>query len=238
MRAFITGAGWVTAGGKGTAGNRDPFDPVGGALPGLDGRLPFANHAFKRYGRLDRFSKLGLMGAAYALHDAGLDEWEEKRDIGIIVSTVLGCLATDIDYYRTVMMKNGILADPNLFTYTLPNSFLGHASMIFGLTGANFVINDRSGSGISSLVSAMDCIFLGESDIVLAGVCDVETPVDFSVLLRPVPGAIFVVVEKSAGNTDRRPYGELEMDKAGSLFFNQREIKDISICVKNCLSKT
>ena len=237
MSVFITGAGWVTVGGKGTAGRRDPFDPVEGSLPGLDGRLPFKNHAFKRYGRLDRFSRLGIMGAGYALQDAGLDAWDEKRDIGIIVSTVLGCLATDIDYYRTVMMKNGILADPNLFTYTLPNSFLGHASMIFGLTGTNFVINDRSGSGISALVSAMDSILLGECDTALAGICDVEPPDDFPVSLRPVPGSIFVVIEKSAENRGREPYGELAMDKTGSLFFNQREIKDISICVKKCLKQ-
>lgn len=237
MSAFITGAGWVTAGGKGMAGNHDPFDPAEGSLPVLDLRAPFANHAFKRYGRLDRFSRLGIMGAAYALRDAGLDAWEEKRDIGIIISTVLGCLATDIDYYRTVMMKNGILADPNLFTYTLPNSFLGHASMIFGLTGTNFVINDRSGSGISALVSAMDCILLGECDAALAGICDVEPPRDFPVSLRPVPGAIFVVIEKTSGNRDRKPYGELAIDKTGSLFFNQREIKDIAICVKKCLNQ-
>jgi len=237
LKAFITGIGWVTAGGKGMARNRDPFDQVEGPLPGLAGRLPFKNHAFKRYGRLDRFSRLGLMAVGYALQDAGLEAWKEKRDIGVIVSTVLGCLATDIDYYRTVMMKNGILADPNLFTHTLPNSFVGHASMIFGLTGVNFVINDKTGSGISALVSAMDCILLGECDTVLTGICDVDPPRDFPVSLRPVPGARFVVIEKTAGKRDLKPHGELAMEKTEALFFNGTEIKDISICVKKCLSE-
>jgi len=174
------------------------------------------------------------MAVAYALQDAGLDVWKGKRDIGVIVSTVLGCLATDLDYYNTVMTKNGVLADPNLFTYTLPNSFLGHASIIFGLTGTNFVINEKTESGICALSSAMDCISLGECDTMLAGVCDVEPPPDFPVSRKPAPGAIFIVIEKTI-ERQIQPYGNLSMGSSGTLFFNGSEINDISTCVKNCL---
>jgi 3-oxoacyl-[acyl-carrier-protein] synthase II len=231
---FITGTGWVTSGGEGKGRNADSFGYSEGPLPGLTGKTPFAGQKYRRFGRLDRFSKLGLRAIGYALQDAGLDAWDEKRDIGVIVSTVLGCLATDFDYYNTVMTKNGILADPNLFTYTLPNSFLGHASIIFGLTGTNYVINEKTVSGISALRSAMDCISLGECDTMLAGVCDVEPLPDFPVSGEPAPGAIFLVIEKTI-KRQLRPYGRLSVDKNGMLFFNESEINDISMCVRKCL---
>lgn len=235
MSAFITGAGWVTAGGEGKGRNADPFDLSEGFLPALSGKIPFANTNFRRFGRMDRYCKLGLKAINYALQDAGLDAWEEKRDIGLVASTVLGCLATDLDYYRTVTDRDGLIADPNLFTYCIANSFIGYAAIIFGLTGTNFVINEKTGSGISAIVSAMDCVSLGECDIILAGVCDVEPPPDVTVSARPAPGAIFIVIEKTI---ERQivPYGILSMDKNGTLFFNESEIKDISMCVRKCLS--
>ncbi len=234
MSFLITGTGWVTAGGEGRGRNADPFGHSGGALPGLTAKSPFASRNFRRFGRLDRFSRLGLKAIAYALQDAVLDAWNEKRGIGVIVSTVLGCMATDLEYYHTVMTKNGVLADPNLFAYTLPNSFLGHASTIFGLTGTNYVINEKTGSGISAVRSAMDCISLGECDAMVAGVCEVEPQSDLPVSLKPAPGAIFVVIEKTI---ERRiqPYGRISMDKDGTLYFNESEIKDISMCVRMCL---
>jgi len=235
LNAFITGTGWVTAGGEGTGRNAAPFALSEGPLPGLSGKITFANQNFKRFGRMDRYCKLGLKAIAYALQDAGLDAWKEKRDIGVIVSTVLGCLATDFDYYNTVIPRDGLIADPNLFTYALSNSFIGYAAIIFGLTGTNFAINEKTGSGISALVSAMDCISLGECDTILAGICDVECPPNFPMSEKPAPGSIFIVIEKTI-ERQIRPYGRLSVDKNGKLFFNESEIKDISMCVKQCLS--
>lgn len=234
MSAFITGIGWVTVSGAGMGRSADPFEFSEGSLPKIMGKIPGNNQAFRRFGRLDRYSKLGMKAIAHALQDAGLDAWEEKRDMGVIVSTVFGCITTDIDYYNTVMEKNGILADPNLFAYTLPNSFLGHVSMVFGLTGMNFIINDDTDSGLSALRSALDCISLGECMAMLAGICDVEPPPDFPVAGNLAPGSIFVVIEK---DPERQgcSYGRLSMDNSGNVFFNESEIKDISTCVRRCL---
>jgi len=234
LRAFITGIGWLTAGGEGRGRNGDPFKITQGYLSALAKKPAFTNQAFRRFGRLDRFSKLGLRAVASAMQDAGLDTWKDKRNIGVIVSTTLGSLATDLDYYGTVMSKDGTLSDPNLFTYTLPNSFLGHVSMIFGLTGINYVINDKEGSGIPALTSAMDCLSLGECDTILAGICDVEPPPDFPVSVKPLPGAVFTVIEKNIGR-QVQPYGNLLMNNSGSLFFNGSVITNISALVKECL---
>lgn len=226
----------MTVGGAGMGRNAGSFELSEGALPRFAGKMSFANQTFRRFGRLDKFSKLGITAIAYALQDAGLDAWEEKRDIGVIVSTIFGCLATDFDYYNTVMTKDGLLADPNLFTYTLPNSFLGHASIIFGLTGTNFVINDKTNSGLSALRSALDCISLGECAAMLAGICDVDPPPGFPISEKTAPGSIFVVLEKSI-ERQCRPYGRLSIDNNGTLFFNESEINDIVMCVRRCLGE-
>jgi 3-oxoacyl-[acyl-carrier-protein] synthase II len=234
LSAFITGIGWVTAGGTGMAGDNDPFELSSGDLPGLSGRMPFATPSFRRSGRLDRFSRVGITAIGYALRDAGLETWKVKRDMGVIASTVFGCLATDMDYYKTVMVKNGALADPNLFTYTLSNSFLGYASIIFGLTGTNFVLNERTNSGISAISSALDCISLGEDGAMLAGICDVEPPGDLPIPGKAAPGSVFIVMEKALERAVK-PYGRISADKSGKVLFNGSEIKDIAGCVKRCL---
>lgn len=236
MNAFITGIGWITAGGEGAGRRADPFDLSDGVLPGLGSKITLKNQRFKRFGRMDRYCKLGIKTVDYALQDAGLDMWEEKRDIGLVVSTVLGCLATDFDYYKTVISRDGLISDPNLFTYCLPNSFIGYAAIIFGMTGTNYVINERPGPGLSAVVSAMDCILLGECDTILAGICDVEPPPGVPVFARPVPGAIFLVIEKTV-NRDVRPYGRISADNKGGLFFNGSRIEDISMCVRSCLGE-
>jgi 3-oxoacyl-[acyl-carrier-protein] synthase II len=230
MTAFITGIGWVTAGGSGMGRNADPFELSHGALPRLGSRIPFVSQRFRRLGRLDKFSMLGLRAVAYALRDAGLDEWEQRREIGVIASTVFGCLATDVDFYNTVLPQNGLLADPNLFAHTLPNTFLGHASIVFGLTGPNYVINDKTDSGLTALVSALECISAGEADFMLAGICDIEHPTGFEET-DAVPGSVFVVLEKTL-RKDCKSHGRLSMDKGGRLFFTDVEIKDISGVVK------
>jgi 3-oxoacyl-[acyl-carrier-protein] synthase II len=233
MTAFITGIGWITAGGSGMGRNADPFALSHGALPRLGSRVPFVSQRFRRLGRLDKFSMLGLRAVAYALRDAGLDEWEQRREIGVIASTVFGCLATDTDFYNTVLPQNGLLADPNLFAHTLPNTFLGHASIVFGLTGPNYVINDRTGSGLTALASSLECISTGEADFMLAGICDIECPSGFSES-STLPGAVFLMIEKTL-RKDCKPFGRLSVSKGGVLFFDDAEIKNISEIVKKTL---
>jgi 3-oxoacyl-[acyl-carrier-protein] synthase II len=234
MTAFVTGIGWVAAGGHGMGRNADPFDLSHGALPRLGNRIPFVSPRFRRLGRLDKFSMLGLRAIAYALKDAELDEWDERREIGVIASTVFGCLSTDMDFYDTVLPQSGLLADPNLFAHTLPNTFLGHASIVFGLTGPDYVINDMTGSGLAALSSALECISMGEADTMLAGICDVECPHGI-IESNTAPGAVFLVLEKTL-RKDSKPYGSLSVNKNGALLFDDFEITYISEIVKKSLT--
>ncbi len=230
---YITGAGWMTAGGAGKGRGDAVFDYKEGVLPDIHGDDFPVNPVFRK-GRLDRFSLLGLQAITNTLLDAGLYEWEEKRNIGVIASTVYGCLATDLDYYKTVIDEKGRLPDPNLFTHTLSNIFIGYAAILFGLTGPNYILYDKNNSGLSALDSAMEHITTGECDIMLAGICDVESPQGFTCIDKFRPGAVFIVIEKDP-SVDKKPFGRLSRDRAGKILFNNSIIDDIESCLRECL---
>jgi len=232
--AVITGIGWVTVAGMGRGREYGSFAMIDGQLPEFNRKAAFEK-PYQHFGRMDEYSKLGLTAIAFALKDAGLDEWEEKRDIGIIASTVYGCLSTDIKYYDTVIPQKGLLASPNLFAYTLPNCFLGEAAIRFGLTGASFVINEQALSGLTSLQMAVDSIACGESETMLAGVCDLGCPPNFVVPGKAVPGAVFFVIQRIRKRNCSH-YGELLLDKKGAILFKGCEIEDLKELVRKCLS--
>ena len=212
MKIHVTGIGWVTAAGIGRGRRRDLFAWGTGELPALSRRELFSD-PYPRFGRLDDFSRLGLAGIALALADAGLDAWQQKRPIGIVAETRLGCLATDIAYFDTVVSDGGALASPNLFAYTLSNTFLGEAAIRFGLTGPAFVANSEGGREIECLRLGIDSLRYGDCPIMVTGRCDLAPPG-----IIPIPdghaGAIFLVL---VGGEEPPPgsCGEIAWDSRG-----------------------
>ena len=171
MKARILGLGWVTPGGRGRGGSDALFGLGGEILPQLTRRDLFAD-PYPRFGRLDPFSRLGLSAIALALDDAGMASWQEKRPIGLVADSRYGCLATDFDYFRALLPEEGGLASPNLFAYTLPNTFLGEAAIRFGLTGPGFVLSSGEGSPFAALEVALELLCDGDTPAVVAGFCE------------------------------------------------------------------
>ena len=183
---------------------------------------------------MDKYSRLGLAAIAFALKDAGLDKWEKKRGIGMIASTVYGCLHTDIDYFNTTIPNGGLMASPNLFAYTLPSCFLGEAAIYFGLTGEGFVVNDPSDARLLSLQIALEILACGEAEKMVCGVCDLGRPPIFSPGKDLTPGALFFVIEKLP-ESNLSPYGELNLDKDDFINFNKIKITDLTYLVNECI---
>jgi len=230
----ITGIGWVTAASMGCARDHDDFAMTDGRLPDITPEsAPDAPYPYFR--RSDEYSRLGLAAIAFAMKDAGLDKWTEKRTIGIIASTEYGCLKTDIDYFDTVMPQKGIDASPALFSYTLPNTFLGEAAIRFGLTGTTFAINEQVPCGPACLQMAFDSIACGEANQMLCGVCNLRYPTPFNRISKVPPGALFFLIEGSSGK-GYSCYGKLNLNKKGHIEFKESEITDLSRLVKQCLA--
>jgi 3-oxoacyl-[acyl-carrier-protein] synthase II len=233
MKAFVIGIGWVTAAGIGRGRRGDRFVMSPGELPAFTRKDIFAE-PFPRFGRLDGFSRLGLAGIALALADAGLDRWEQKRNIGVMAGTACGCLGTDIAYFDTVIPEGGALASPNLFAYTLSNTFLGEAAIRFGLTGSSLVLNDSDPAGFSPLRMALESIAWGESPLMLAGICDLAPPEGVASVESAAPGTVFLVLAGS--RPDSTPeYGEIALNDSGMISVDGRAVDSWERLVQGCL---
>lgn len=220
MQAFITGIGWVSKKSMGHKGCVQHFDPKA-SLP-LIKRKDVLSSPYKLFGRMDAFSKLGFAAIAFALKDAGITKDPEniqvqKKDVSMVVSTVTGCLETDVNFQDTMSRK---LPSPAVFAYTLSSSFLGEAAIYFGLAGESFVINEEKTTGLNGLFMALEIIDSGPCDTVLYGVCNSEIkPADHD-SDSIMPGSLFFVLQKQCDQS----YG---MIHASSLerFYYQNNIK-------------
>lgn len=231
MKTYITGIGWVTATGMGCAGNLKTYRMTDEPIPDkILSDLLDPVHSSSR--RMDHYSKLGLAAISYAMQDAGMDNWSQKRHVGIIVATEFGCLNTDIDYFDTVMLQDGIGASPALFSYTLPNVFLGEAAIRFGLTGPTFVINDNEPSGLAVIDSAIESIRAGEVDKIICGACEAGKPTMFGQRPKPFSGALFFVIESAPGQ--KKSYGRIRFTPGG-IEYNGQTPKDLNHLVRLCL---
>jgi 3-oxoacyl-[acyl-carrier-protein] synthase II len=231
----ITGIGWVTAGGIGCGRDHDVFVLSEGPLPAIEQRQLF-ERPYPAFRRIDEYSKTGIAAIALALRDAGLARWAHKRNIGLIVSTEYGCLDVDLDYYETVLREEGIGASPALFAYTLPNSFLGEAAILFGLTGKAFVVNESHPLGLSGLKLALDSLVLRECDQILCGFNNLPPRSPFDRYGKAAPGALFLVMEKSPA-VRSSAYGELSIDERGVVEFEKKVLGDLSELVRHCLAR-
>jgi 3-oxoacyl-[acyl-carrier-protein] synthase II len=206
MKARIRGIGYVTGAGFGAGLN------AGADLLCADEvRVPQRKEIFagvdRRYGRLDSFSRLGLAALALCLRDAAMEEWEEKRAIGIVAASRYGCVNTDLDYLDTMLPDEGRFASPNLFAYTLPNCFLGEAALRFGLSGTSVVLNHLDPGGLAPLEYAMEELHWSAQTGMLAGMCDLPPALE-GVSDAEHYGSMFFLLHKVA-DTQARAAGEM-----------------------------
>lgn len=234
MPVKITGIGWVTAAGMGCPGQGDDFAMPDAELPEIKPRSLFSR-PYPYFRRMDAYSRLGVVAVALALKDANLDQWTEKRDIGIIVSTEYGCLHTDKDYFETVKSHDGIGASPALFSYTLPSVFLGEAAIHFGLSGATFVVNSAGPLGQAGLQAALETLAAEDAGNMLCGICDLNGPPLPGANCHFPPGAVFLVLETRPGK-NAYSYGSIKLGPKGRILFNETETEDIITLVQKCLA--
>jgi len=98
----------------------------------------------KRWGRMDRLSRLAIVEVGRALIDAGLRRpgvvsQESLSRTGLVAATRRGSLATDLAYAKTMDQGLG-LASPLLFSYTLANIALAEAASHFGIKGPVYAL--------------------------------------------------------------------------------------------------
>ena len=234
MGAYLTGIGWVTGAGFGWGKKGGQCLLSDLPLPVLTRKDVFPEPN-QRFGRMSEYAKLGLAAVAFCLRDAGLETWSEKRAIGVVASTRLGCLSTDLDYHRSVLLQGGGLASPNLFAYTLANCFLGDCAIQLGLTGSLFAINETGEDGLGSLRMALQDIESADADAVLAGICDLPAPNLLAVRQAHAPGAIFLVLSVAPPSAPTG-YGTVSLADDGRLLHNGSPTASLAALVQAALA--
>jgi 3-oxoacyl-[acyl-carrier-protein] synthase II len=194
LNVAVVGGAWITASGVGCINGGDAFSMPEGALPKLR-REMLSSKPEERWGRLDDYSKAGLIGASLALKDAGLDS-RISASTAVIVSTASGSSDVDHAYYRTVIPQGGLLASPNLFAYTLPNCMLGEISIRYGLTGFTMVISQTTPDMLSGILGGVKFISYGLCEEVIAGYCNTEASIH-CLDTSCKPGAVFLVLQEA-----------------------------------------
>lgn len=232
---FVTGVGWISAQSMGQGRKNTPFQMDSGELPSISRKTVF-KFPYPRFNRMDEFSRLGVSAIGLALQDAGLDGRISKREVGIVVTTVYGCLHTDLDYFETVTLENGSFASPALFSYTLPNSFLGEAASRFGLTGPGYVVSQQGDSDLSSTRAVLEDMDSDDFESALAGICDLGCPPDFPGDVKMIPGAAFVMVKKNP-DVRLKPYGSLYLNRAQEIFFNDKKVPGFRALIRACVKQ-
>ncbi|HTQ49014.1 MAG TPA: beta-ketoacyl synthase N-terminal-like domain-containing protein [Polyangiaceae bacterium] len=160
----ITGIGVASALGTGRAAFLESMR--GGAkasatdgraeVPGFD---PTKYLGDKGLRGLDRLTKLLIVAAREALHDAGLKKdgsWSARGgdDVGIVVSNAYGSLEAITELDRVSILEDARYINPSRFPLTVANSAAGYASIWEDIRAANVSVSDGNCGGLDAAACA------------------------------------------------------------------------------------
>lgn len=177
----ITGIGWITQKAYGSVIRKLRRDYTD--TKSLHSRLQHESvflYPAKNFGRFDAVSKMTCCAGALALRDAGITYSERhKQDMGILGTNTVGCLESNVRYFKDYVATGRKIARGNLFIYTLPTSPLAEAAISFGLQGPLLYMMFQQ-KRIPSLVRcAGKMILRGETQAMLAVKADENEAVCF-----------------------------------------------------------
>ena len=121
--------------------------------------------------KLDRFAQIALVASDQAVIDAGITKENVDHDrVGVIFASGIGGLTTFTEEVTNFVQGDGT---PRFNPFFIPKMILdiaaGQISMKHGFRGPNFAVVSACASSTNAIVTAMDNIKLGKSDIIVTG---------------------------------------------------------------------
>jgi 3-oxoacyl-[acyl-carrier-protein] synthase II len=184
-RVVITGLGCITPVGNDVASTWDAlvagrsgigritrFDPapyesqIAGEIKGFD---PLLYMDRKDVRRTDRFTQLGVGGAAQAIADSKLDPAKEGDRIGVAIATGVGGLETLIEQVLVMEKRGPSRLSPFLVPMLMANAGSAQVSMQFGLRGPNLTHVSACASSAHALGESAEMIRRGMCEAMVAG---------------------------------------------------------------------
>ncbi len=121
------------------------------------------------YRKLDKFSQLQAVSGMEALKNASLTVSDENAtDIGIVVGTSDGPIATVCDFQQDLVRKGNAAGSAFKFPNTVYNAAGGYLSICSGIKGYNVTVTNGMQSGLSGIAYACNIIRAGQENAVLA----------------------------------------------------------------------
>ncbi len=123
---------------------------------------------------LDRLTKLLLVGARLALHDAGLkkdNQWAAgtAERVGVCVSNAYGSLEAITELDRVAKLEDARYINPSKFPNTVSNSASGYVSIWEELRALNVTVSDGNCGGLDAVACADIFLETGRADSILVG---------------------------------------------------------------------
>jgi len=120
--------------------------------------------------RLDRFTQFGVVAAAEAVKDAGIDFAQHDRfRCGVIIGSGVGGLH-EIETQHTRLLEKG---PDKVSAFTIPklmvNAACGQISIHFGLRGPNAAVATACASATNAIGDSFKMIQYGEADLMVTG---------------------------------------------------------------------
>ena len=160
-----------TAGAAGVFKIRTPKVPadVDALLADIDPLADFIPRKALR--RIDRFTRLALLGSCLALADAGLDERRRGR-MGIIVATGYGSTCDTFDFLNTTVDEDDPCRSPIRFANSVHSAAAAHISAFLNEHGPTLTINQYDMSVALAFLTACQWLAEDRVDSVLVGGTD------------------------------------------------------------------
>ncbi|HLJ82536.1 MAG TPA: beta-ketoacyl synthase N-terminal-like domain-containing protein, partial [Ktedonobacterales bacterium] len=120
---------------------------IAGELKGFD---PSQYMDRKEMRRTDQFVHFAVAAATQAVKDAGLDIAAMPDDVGVIIGSGSGGLATLDNQFRVLFERGPDRISPFLITMMVADMAAGYVSMLFGARGPNFATVSACATGANA----------------------------------------------------------------------------------------
>ncbi|MCF7849346.1 MAG: hypothetical protein K9M45_10875, partial [Kiritimatiellales bacterium] len=140
---------------------------IGGEIKGFEPEVYLDK---KEIRKMDPFATQGVVAAAKAMEDSGLNPAEEDlQRIGVIASSGIGGMKMLEEQCMRATAGGPRRISPQLIPQMITNILAGYIAIRYGFRGPNFCITSACASGTHSIGEAMRIIQYGEADVMFAG---------------------------------------------------------------------
>ena len=120
--------------------------------------------------KMDMFIQYGIVAAAEAFADSGLEITDENAErVGVAIGSGIGGIGVIEKNYQTILNKGPRKVSPFLIPASIINMISGHVSIRYGLQGPNIALVTACATATHSIGDAARIIEYGDADVMLAG---------------------------------------------------------------------